>query len=222
MLFRSLLGAFRLMLLSRRLDDREILLKRQNRIFFQVSGAGHEAIQTAAGLYLRPGFDWFYPYYRDRALALAERHGKSIHPAVVASNDLEEGIMRAAQSLGASRIIVGHSSHSTGAEQARLLGLAWERLPAPKMQGMLDLVSRDGQVQSTPLGPHNPDLTAKEVRELHEHWLQCSREVAPLELHHHDLVHFALQEVGRELTSDKDDVLRRLRRHVVTAHAGTS
>ena len=65
-----LIEAFRLMYLSRRIDDREILLKRQNRIFFQVSGAGHEAIQVAAGFALERGRDWIYPYYRDRALCL--------------------------------------------------------------------------------------------------------------------------------------------------------
>ena len=74
---RRMVEIYRLMYLSRCLDDREILLKRQQKIFFQISGAGHEALQVGAALALRPGCDWFFPYYRDRALCL----GLGVPPA---------------------------------------------------------------------------------------------------------------------------------------------
>src|SRR3984957_13317800 len=68
---QDLVNIYRLMYLSRRIDDREIFLKKQQKTFFQVSAAGHEALQVGAALALKPGYDWFFPYYRDRTLCLA-------------------------------------------------------------------------------------------------------------------------------------------------------
>jgi hypothetical protein len=150
-----------------------------------------------------------------KALELAEKRGKPIRLAVVAANDLWDGILRAAASLQSSTIVMGRSSKWTTHEQARQFGLAWERLPDPRPQFNLEIYERGGQKEFFLLGPHSPHLTANEIKQLHQLWLRFSEQLAPEELHHHDVVHFALNEVMQELDEGKEDeVLRRLKEHI--------
>src|SRR5262249_44307433 len=134
-----------------------------------------------------------------RALEISEKKGKSIHLAVAAATDRWEATLRAAQSLRASTVVLGASPTSPVAEEARLAGLAWERLPDPKPQLTLGIYFPTDQEHTFYLGPHAPHLTAKEIDLLHGIWLELSSELAPEELHHHDIVHFALDELRQEM-----------------------
>src|SRR5205814_1307909 len=128
---------------------------------------------------------------------MAEKRGKSIRLAVVAANDLWDGILRAASSLHSSTIVAGRSTKETNEEQARQIGEAWEKLGDQKPQFNLEIHLPNGDKLYKVLGPHAPNLTANEVNLLHRLWLRFSDAVAPLEMHHHDVVHFALEEVQK-------------------------
>jgi amino acid transporter len=150
-----------------------------------------------------------------KALSLAEKRGKPIRLAVVSANDLWGGILNAAVKLEASTIVLGRSGKVTLAEEAREIGLAWEQLPDPRPKFNLEIFTPGGQREFFLLGPHAPNLTSNEVRLVHRLWLRFSDLVSPEELHHHDVVHFALDEVIKELEEGKEaDVAARLREHI--------
>ena len=139
--------AFRMMHLSRRLDDREVMLKRQNKIFFQVSCAGHEAVQVAAALALRPGHDWVYPYYRDRALCLAlgVPARDMLLQAVGAAEDPASGGRQMPSHWSSPELNIVSASSPTGTQYLQAAGCAeGERALSPKSDAVVLVCSGDG------------------------------------------------------------------------------
>jgi hypothetical protein len=138
-----------------------------------------------------------------KVVFLAEKAGKHVELLVVLGTDPYDAMMQTAQRLQSGRIVTGLSLKMDPAEQGRLVGQAWERLPAPRPSVSLEIVTDDGQSVFFNLGPHPPQLWPEDVERVHQLWLELSEKDPGAKLHHRDIIGVALRRMEEQLRSSQ-------------------
>jgi hypothetical protein len=153
-----------------------------------------------------------------RAVSVAESFGKKVSLLVVPARDPWSAIAQTAHNLESSTVVGGLSSKMTSAEQAFALGTAWEAIPEPKQQFVLQIVQPDGNVDTFRIGPHTPTMKNEDVVLLHRLWLNVTREPGLENVHHHDILTEALTRFANDYGArDRDEIVKQLKRHTTDA-----
>jgi len=148
-------------------------------------------------------FDHYEQELFTAAVAVAEKEGKPVSLLVVPGTDVFDAIMVTAQRLDSGRIVCGQSNKLTPDEQAKLTGDAWERLPEPRPRVVMEVYAQDGTFRDYPLGPHTPRLRREDVELMHKLWLDLTADPQFAGAHHYHVVALALEELQRNLQTDK-------------------
>src|SRR6202044_2925173 len=143
-----------------------------------------------------------------KAVSVAESFGKHISLLVVPAGDIFSALVQTANSLDAAAVVSGLSTKLTAAEQAYHVGQAWEALPEPKRQFTFYIVKPAGESLSFHIGPHAPTINADEVELVHRLWLNLRRAPGMQNLHHSDILTYALTRMSSEVARDKQGTLR--------------
>jgi len=157
-----------------------------------------------------------------KAISVAESFGKTVSLLVVPAGDIFAALAQSANSLEVDSVVSGLSTKMTAEEQAYHLGQAWEALPDPKRQFNFYVIDGDGQAKVFYIGPHAPVLSPDDVQLVHRLWLNMRRDPSVSDLHHSDIITYALTRLAGQYAREKADILRDLRNYRAAAQSETS
>jgi len=157
-----------------------------------------------------------------KAISVAESFGKTVSLLVVPAGDIFAALAQSANSLEVDSVVSGLSTKMTAEEQAYHLGQAWEALPDPKRQFNFYVIDPSGQAKVFYIGPHAPVLSPDDVQLVHRLWLNMRRDPSVSDLHHSDIITYALTRLAGQYAREKVDILRDLRSYRAAAQSETS
>ncbi len=148
-----------------------------------------------------------------KAISVAESFGKTVSLLVVPAGDIFAALAQSANSLEVDSVVSGISTKMTAEDQAYHIGQAWEALPEPKRQFNFYVVEPNGQSKVFYIGPHAPNLSPDDVQLVHRLWLNMRRDPTVSDLHHSDIITYALTRLAGQYAREKVDILRDIRNY---------